>query len=123
MPYGPATQFQVMGKPVPKARPRVGPNGNVYTPKETEAYEEKVGLYARAAKVPLVKRPRRVALQLAVFLKNPLVGDADNYVKSVMDGLNGVAYEDDCQVTVLKVLKLRANQTEPRVSVIVQEVL
>jgi len=34
-----------------------------------------------------------------------LRGDIDNYVKSIMDGLNGIAYVDDKQVRRLKVVK------------------
>lgn len=34
-----------------------------------------------------------------------LRGDVDNYVKSIMDGLNGVAYNDDGQVVNLKAYK------------------
>ena len=29
---------------------------------------------------------------------SPLRGDVDNYLKTVMDGLNGIAWEDDKQV-------------------------
>ena len=34
-----------------------------------------------------------------------LRGDVDNYVKSIMDGLNGVAYLDDGQVMNIKAHK------------------
>lgn len=34
-----------------------------------------------------------------------LRGDIDNYVKLVMDGLNGVAYNDDNQIVYLEVYK------------------
>lgn len=119
--FGEATQFVVPGKPVPKGRPRMGPNGNVYTPKETEAYEEKVGWYGRAAGLKPLKKPKRVVVQLAFHLRNVMVGDADNFCKSVLDGLNGVAYEDDCQVTMLKVIKVQSK--DPRVSIIIQEIL
>lgn len=32
-------------------------------------------------------------------------GDIDNYVKTVMDGLNGVAWEDDVQVVQIEASK------------------
>ena len=37
--------------------------------------------------------------------QSSLRGDIDNYVKSIMDGLNGVAYKDDGQVLNLKAHK------------------
>jgi Holliday junction resolvase RusA-like endonuclease len=36
---------------------------------------------------------------------SPLRGDIDNYVKLVMDGLNGAAYADDNQIVYLEVHK------------------
>jgi crossover junction endodeoxyribonuclease RusA len=71
--------------------------------------------------VPLLKRPKRIVVQLAFHLKNPLVGDADNLGKACLDGLNGIAYDDDCQVTMLKILKVKS--TQPRTTVIIQEIL
>jgi len=32
-------------------------------------------------------------------------GDLDNIAKSILDALNGLAYEDDCQVTTLIITK------------------
>lgn len=37
--------------------------------------------------------------------QSKLRGDIDNYCKSIMDGLNGVAYHDDGQVLNLKAYK------------------
>lgn len=42
-----------------------------------------------------------VILQVQVFLSRP-GGDLDNYVKSIQDGLNGVAWRDDRQVKRLE---------------------
>jgi crossover junction endodeoxyribonuclease RusA len=38
--------------------------------------------------------------------KSSLRGDIDNYVKSILDALNGVAWEDDKQIIELTVKKL-----------------
>lgn len=38
--------------------------------------------------------------------RSSLRGDADNYAKLVLDGLNGVAYNDDNQVMQLSVEKV-----------------
>ncbi len=37
--------------------------------------------------------------------KSNLRGDVDNYCKLMLDGLQGVAYENDSQVTVLTGIK------------------
>ena len=48
-------RFEIPGRPMPKQRPRVGRYGNIYTPRETKAYEELVGTVARKhCKEPLV---------------------------------------------------------------------
>lgn len=39
------------------------------------------------------------------YPKTALRGDIDNYLKLVMDGLNGVAYDDDSQVRHIEVTK------------------
>lgn len=38
-------------------------------------------------------------------VKPSLRGDIDNYIKSIMDGLNGAAYQDDRQVYKMTVTK------------------
>jgi len=44
-----------------------------------------------------------VALRLGLYSKGRRRADIDNAAKSVMDGLNGVAYADDRQVVALHV--------------------
>jgi crossover junction endodeoxyribonuclease RusA len=39
-------------------------------------------------------------------------GDIDNYLKSALDGLNGIAYEDDRQITSVWAEKLRAEDKD-----------
>ena len=36
-------------------------------------------------------------------------GDVDNYTKSILDGLNGIAYQDDKQVHHLEVVLTKAD--------------
>ena len=46
-------------------------------------------------------------------------GDIDNIAKSIMDALNGFAYEDDCQVVRLEISKQYGEN--PRAEVRIQE--
>ena len=114
-------KITIPGRPVPKARPRLGIQGRtayIYTPETTKEYEKLVGWVAKAAGCKPVKAP--VAVVLNVYIKCKL--DADNIAKSVLDGLNGIAYEDDDQVVELLVRKHRVKAAaEERVEIEIRE--
>lgn len=104
-------------KATPKARPRVVKRGkyiSAYTPKKQ--FEEVVGLNYRSKELPLyetnieisikfyfepakslTKKKRAECLQNK-WCDNHGLGDLDNLIKSVLDGLNGIAYKDDSQI-------------------------
>lgn len=113
----------VPGEPVPKARPRMTRNGHVYTPKRTADYEAAVKAAWRetgAEKwhegdlfihlyfyLPIPKGYSKGKAELAKAgeirpCKKP---DWDNLAKAVCDALNGLAYEDDKQITDARVSK------------------
>jgi Holliday junction resolvase RusA-like endonuclease len=119
--------FTIPGKPQGKGRPRIvkiGEFSRLASPKETVAYE---GLIAHAAMVAMGAAPRfETAVGCNVFIdcevpaswsgkkqRQALAGevmpttkpDADNVVKAVFDGLNGVLFRDDVQVVDLRVRK------------------
>ena len=119
--------FIVDGTAVPKQRPRISGH-RAYTPKRTKDYEGRVlaafrssysGFYPAFGKdVPVSveirisqaipkswpKKKQRMAEAGEIF---PLGrnGDIDNIAKSILDALNGFAYEDDCQVIKLMISK------------------
>ena len=126
-----------MGEPRGKQRPRFNrKTGTTYTPSETVQYEKAVGfLYKRARGQKLTGDVR---LELIAFYKIPASTtkqnqeamahglslpskkpDLDNVLKIVMDGLNGIAYDDDKQVVSVRACKLYSE--EPRVEVEVVE--
>ncbi len=103
----------IPGIPVPKARPRTYPvKGGGYrtsTPAITKHYEKSVALWARLAlnryegseRFPL----NRPLIAGGVFFVPTgkgagciRVGDVDNYLKAVLDGFNGIIYDDDKRV-------------------------
>jgi len=124
-------QFVIPGPPVGKGRPRFSTQGGKprsYTPAVTRDYESLIA--ARAAEamqghaplttpltvyiyasmsIPLSwsKAKRQAALDGDVYPSRP---DVDNIAKTVLDGMNGVVYEDDAQVTHLKVNKKYAEE-------------
>ncbi len=124
--------FSIPGVPVPKGRPRVfRRGGRPRTPKKTREYERIVAWSARSAGVRVLEGPLEVSI-LAVW---PMTGkprkrvprperwkatlpDADNVAKSILDGLNGIAFRDDGQVARLVVETVHAAQgQEPHVEV------
>ena len=133
--------FTVDGAAVPKQRPRIS-GRQAYTPKRTKDYEGWVlqafrssysGFYPAFGKDTPVwvcihiiqaipkswskkKRARAEAGEIFPLGRN---GDIDNIAKSILDALNGFAYEDDCQVTKLMISKEYG--AEPRAIVQIEE--
>lgn len=119
--------FEVLGAPVAKGRPRFSrQNGrpHVHTDAKTESYEGLVKFKARAAMRSAAPYAGPVRLVIYIGLPIPaswsqkrqsaaaagLIGatkkpDADNVVKALKDGMNGVVYVDDGQVVDLIVSK------------------
>ena len=113
-------RMHIDGNPVPKNRARTvalsGDRVRTYTPKETVAYERLIGLSWRG--------PRGFAdpVKVTVAVVEGRTGhpaDLDNYGKSVLDGLNGIAFLDDKQVVGLAASIIR-NDTRPGIDVIVE---
>lgn len=112
-------RFEIPGKPVPKARPRVV-NGHAFTPEKTKDFEKLVATQYRAAGGTVHGGP--VAVTIAAWYQMPKSWpkyrkaeqkglphtskpDMDNVIKSILDGLNGVAWEDDAQVYKIHAVK------------------
>ena len=119
--------FIVEGTAVPKQRPRIG-GRTAYTPKKTRDYEERVReafLASYHGDIPAYEKGKAVRGCIEIVQVIPKSwsntktmkaecgeivptsrnGDIDNIAKSILDALNGFAYEDDCQVTTLMVSK------------------
>lgn len=131
--------FTIPGAPQGKARARTCRNGHTYTPDGTVLYEnlvkteflqqcgrgqritgdrpalhmEIVAVYPVPASYS--KRNRVAALSGDMLpAKKP---DADNIAKIIADALNGLAYDDDAQITDLSVMKRYGEEPEVRVKV------
>lgn len=125
-------EFTINGECVPKARPRFSKFGHVYTTPKTRAYENIVKSTAIDNRVPCITTALRVELIIyksipKSFSKKkrelanegkiyPVVKpDIDNYVKAVLDGLNGVLFVDDKQIVDFRAVKRYSDS--PRVEV------
>lgn len=137
-------EFTVPGQPVGKGRARVSTHGGfarAYTPEKTAVYENLVKLsYMQAvADKPLKKLAGAIGIQIFAYYAMPksfskkkrnaamrgdvmplVKPDLDNVIKSVCDGLNGVAYDDDKQITFITAAKYYSEP--PEVKVIIAEV-
>ena len=118
------TTITIPGKPIGAQRPRVttaGPFARAYMPHAHAYYVQVVKAHAMAAwKGPPLEGPVEVVMQAGfsppkstskrktAAMINQLHDrkpDADNVAKIVLDGLSGIAFVDDNQVAILKVVK------------------
>lgn len=131
--------FIVYGPPQGKGRPRVGRFGGgvrMFTPQKTVAYE---GFVAHCGANAMGDRPLlegAVELRLLIDVQIPaswskrkqaqaLAGeilpttkpDVDNVIKAIGDGLNGVVWKDDVQVTDVITRKRYAEKPQVRVQI------
>ena len=123
--------FDIEGNPIPKGRPRFRRTKTfitTYTPKKTLDFEDQVRKAAQDAmgKTDLLETPIAVYLYFRLpipqsyskkrteaclsgsekHIKRP---DLDNLIKSVLDGMNGVVFKDDSQITSLHCTKVYSN--------------
>ena len=138
--YKSEISFSVDGIPKGKMRPRFnGKTGHTYTPQETVNYENYVKISYRMEHqnvklsgpieaeitgvfpVPKSTSKKKSQAMLTNGIKYTKKIDCDNLAKSVLDALNGVAYDDDAQIYNLIVHKKYG--ARPRVDVILREAI
>ena len=106
--------------PRAKQRPRFNrKTGSTYTPAETKKAEAAIRAAYLQVNDALVEVEGPIAVKLELhddhfnieiiptveYVGKKLKGDIDNYSKTVLDALNGVAWVDDRQITHLNVKK------------------
>lgn len=123
--------FEIVGNPKGKQRPRHN-KYTVYTPGESKDYEKLVATLYKLNRGEMLEgnlklvieayykipksSSKKDKLMMEQQIKRPaLKPDIDNVVKIIMDGLNGVAYKDDCQVVCVVANKYYSH--EPKVAV------
>lgn len=131
-------QFEILGQPIAKQRPRVTRSGIAYTPSKTVNYEAVVRLTYQSKyprQEPILGRieatikavfpiPKSYSKKKTEELLNGNYNydkkpDCDNLAKIILDSLNGIAYKDDSQITVLHIAKEYG--TQPKVIVMLKE--
>lgn len=119
--------FTVYGPPVPKGRPRFAKQGNfvkTYTPEKTKSYESEVAMMAKAAMgaskplfspleafihltfpIPDSYSKKRSQACLSGEEKHTKKPDADNCAKALIDGMQGIVFDNDSQIISLHIHK------------------
>ena len=129
-------QFTIEGEPKGKGRPRMTKQGHTYTPKDTASYENWVKCCFMEAKqkkiqgevplaahiiatyaIPKSTTNKNRALMLDYKLLPMKKPDCDNIVKIILDSLNGIAYDDDKQITELVFFKRYGKEAQVSVEI------
>ena len=125
--------FTIPGPAQAKQRPRINRNtGRVYTPGATSKYEKLVKesygdnpcfedqfisiKILFKFEVPKSYSKKKRVEALAGNLR-PTKADIDNYIKSVLDGLNKVAFLDDRYICSIEASKIFAEEAETIVEI------
>lgn len=123
-------------EPTPKGRPKAtsfGGHARLYTPTKTRKAEQNIlalirselkGLFQSFDKgMPLyleatfcLAKPASCPKKVQHPVKRP---DLDNYVKTLLDALNGYIFPDDSQIVSMKLRK--AFGTPPRIELLIRE--
>lgn len=128
-------------EPVEQARPRatrMGRGIRLYDPKKVSVYKKQLAMmckfqykdqplsgqltvnlkFYRHVQSSVSKKERKLRL---IGAHRPTVKpDVDNYIKSTLDGLNGLLWEDDNQI--VKIVAEKYYSDHPRVEIEVEEV-
>ena len=133
--FGRSITFEIAGLAKGKGRPRFRYTGNfvqTYTDKDTATWEnfvrlsfinqggEKLNgnlavLITSCFPIPKsVSKKKHAEMMNAPFPHKP---DCDNLAKSILDALNGIAFDDDMQVTCLSVSKFYTDTAHTTVTI------
>lgn len=100
--------FFVEGEPRPKQSFRVSGRGG-YQPARVKSWQTDVAVEAQNAmrEVGRFNQPyeKQIAVRMIFILGNSRRVDLDNLSKCVLDGLNGIVFNDDMQVSELNLKK------------------
>ena len=118
----------IPGNPIPQPRHRISGNRR-YIPKKhlIHAYKQFIQLQAKKS----IKEPMGspIILNVTFYIRQPKTcnrtyptvrPDLDNYMKGVMDALNGILYYDDSQI--IRIIATKQYSNEPRTVINIHEI-
>lgn len=128
-------KFTIKEKAIPKSRPRMNTcTGRAYTPSKTREFEEFVGYqYMKNGLTSFGDKPIQVNITFCFELPSswsnkkkkealemkhiPTKCDLDNLIKSVTDGLNKIAYNDDRFIYKIVSSKIYSNENKIEIEI------
>lgn len=133
-------EFEVLGPPQAKQRPRFARRGNFvqsFTPQATIDYENLVRMSYQVSEGPMFEDtlrativayfpiPKSTSKKKTQLMESGMIyhtkrPDADNIAKSILDALNNIAFHDDSIIAELIVIKKYSNN--PRVVVTLENI-
>lgn len=120
-------EFEVSGQPQGKGRPRFTRKGYAYTPEKTKEYEKRIHAAAWQKMHELKLKPieKFCHVEIIAFMEIPKSWpkvrrleaeygailptskpDVDNIVKAALDGMEGIVFYSDAQVTSINAKKV-----------------
>jgi Holliday junction resolvase RusA-like endonuclease len=125
----PIIKFTVPGVSVAKGRPRFTRSGHCYTPGKTTSYEQAIAWAFKQVASPWKPLEGSVSLSFTARFPAPKTAgkimarpkitrpDLDNILKCICDGLNGIAWVDDSQVSTFKGNKIESGLLPPQLEI------
>lgn len=113
-------EFFVSGTPIPKQSYRAVKGGGYLYPRVV-AWEQQVSLFARQAMAGRPPMTGDLAMTIQFVFPDHRRRDIDNSAKLVLDGCNGIVFEDDSQVVDLHLTK-KVDKKAPGIYVTVEAV-
>ena len=132
-------EIYIPGDPRGKERPRFSrASGRIYTPRKTEIFENRVALAFRQKYPDQIPSDEDLQITVSAAFRIPASWskkkrerarghwcrkkpDADNILKAVCDGLNGVAYTDDAQI--VRALIEKRHGDVPGIVILLEELI
>lgn len=116
-------EFTIHGEPISKSRARFTKRGSksyTYTPERTKEGERLVrAAFSEVAPDHEPDGDYAYCVRAVFFNGTRQRRDVDNMMKLILDGLNGVAWQDDNQVTDITARKVLATKENARTEVVV----
>lgn len=113
-------RFTVDGQTVPKQSFRYSKHGN-WQPARVTAWQEAVGWAAKQAMGGIEPFEGAIHLEIVFYRKRtPRPADLENLEKGTIDGMEGICFVDDSQVTWKETVKVYVKDN-PRAEIMVEE--
>lgn len=111
-------KFTVPGKTISKANSYRIAKKRMYKTQACKDWENRITFEAGAAmlEINMEATDKQVEVEAMVYFPDNRRRDIDNVLKGLLDGMNGVVYEDDSQVQRIIISK-QVDRQSPRVEV------